>query len=392
MAARVQRPTGQDQAAQLLRDSSGSVLVRGAGTQLDWAGAVADPDLILDTTALTGLISHNPADMTVAVRAGTPLRDLQRDLAVAGQWVALDPSGERDGATVGGLLAAADSGPSRLRYGSLRDLVIGVTLVLADGTVARAGGHVIKNVAGYDLAKLVYGSLGSLSVITEVVLRLHPRPPASVTVAGPADASRAGSAALALSLGPLEPTAVEWLGAPGADRLLVRLDGSPEVVRAGAGRIVDLLAGCGVVAAPLSSTEAATAWRGHADAVLGQPQDTVLRVAGLPTHLADLAARLGALTRDTDVASAMISSAALGLHTLRLRGGTVPSHARVAGAIRSWALRRGSTVLLRRRISGLDGVLDALGPAPDTVGLLRSLKTEFDPAARLAPGRFAPWY
>ena len=141
-------------------------------------------DAVLDTTGLTGVIAHNPGDMTVAVRAGTPLRR-----AAATSWprtaqhVALDAARVADGATVGGLLATGDAGPSALVHGSLRDLVIGVTLVLADGTVARSGGHVIKNVAGYDLAKLVHGSYGTLAVVAEVVLRLHPVPERRATLA-----------------------------------------------------------------------------------------------------------------------------------------------------------------------------------------------------------------
>ncbi|MBC7561255.1 MAG: FAD-binding oxidoreductase, partial [Dermatophilaceae bacterium] len=154
---RVERPATTGEAAQLLGETAGSVLFRGGGTKLDWAGRVRDPDLVVDTTRLRGMLTHNPADLTASVRAGTTLTELQEHLAGDGQWLALDPPTAGRGATVGGLLAAGDSGPSRLRYGALRDLVIGVTLVLADGTVARSGGHVIKNVAGYDLAKLVHG-------------------------------------------------------------------------------------------------------------------------------------------------------------------------------------------------------------------------------------------
>ena len=138
---------------------------------------------MLDTTGLSGVIQHNPGDMTVAVHAGTPLRELAAELAPHGQQVSFDAARVAAGATVGGLVATADSGPSALATGSLRDLVIGVTLVLADGTVARSGGHVIKNVAGYDLAKLLHGSFGTLGVLAEVVLRLHPVPKASATVA-----------------------------------------------------------------------------------------------------------------------------------------------------------------------------------------------------------------
>ncbi|MGB7449330.1 MAG: FAD-binding oxidoreductase, partial [Ornithinimicrobium sp.] len=179
---RTLRPSDLAETVDALRASSGSVLVKGAGTKQGWAGAVRDPDLVIETTGMDQVITHNPADMTVSVQAGLPLRQLQEHVASDGQWVALDPASASAGATIGGLLAAGDSGPSRQKYGGLRDLVIGVTVVLADGSVGRSGGHVIKNVAGYDLAKLMHGSLGSLALIGEVVLRLHPMPASRVTV------------------------------------------------------------------------------------------------------------------------------------------------------------------------------------------------------------------
>ena len=214
----VRRPTSVDEAAAVLHDSRGGVLFRGAGTKMSWAGRPHDPDLVLETAALDQLLEHNPADMTASVQAGMPLRALQDRLAEAGQWLALDPPTEPDGATVGGLLATGESGPRRLRYGALRDLVIGLTLVLPDGTVAHAGGRVIKNVAGYDLSKLVSGSLGTLGLIAEVVLRLHPLPETTATVVVPSSVQEATARSLALLAGPLEPAAVDWVGDPRGGR------------------------------------------------------------------------------------------------------------------------------------------------------------------------------
>jgi glycolate oxidase FAD binding subunit len=142
------RPTDLRSVRDAVLDTSGPLGIAGAGTAADWAGPLAPVDTVLDTTALTGVITHNPGDMTVSVRAGTPLRVLNDELASHGQRVALDAARVDAGATVGGLVATADAGPSALVHGSLRDLVIGTTVVLADGTPARSGGHVIKNVAG----------------------------------------------------------------------------------------------------------------------------------------------------------------------------------------------------------------------------------------------------
>jgi glycolate oxidase FAD binding subunit len=384
------------EAAALLQGTHGSVLLRGRGTKLDWAGRVDAPELVLDTTELRGVLTHNPGDMTASVRAGTPLTELQDHLAGSGQWLALDPPTAPAGATVGGLLAAGDSGPSRLRYGGLRDLVIGVTLVLADGQVARSGGHVIKNVAGYDLAKLVYGSLGSLALVAEVVVRLHPRPTASLTTAGAATPGQATEAALALMASPLEPAALEWVSDEGAGagsgQLLVRTDGTPSYVEAATERVDALLAAHGVPAHPLTETEATTAWRTQSDAVVGGAGEVVLRVSGLPSDFDELAERCRRLAGESGLDLAVVSSVALGLHTVRLRHGSPQDLARAVLALREAALAQGASVLLRSRPAELDDLVDPLGPPPSGVALLRRVKEQFDPAGRLAPGRFQPWY
>ena len=162
---------------------------------------------MLSTAGLNRILEHNPGDFTAVLEAGVPLAEAQDGFAGAGQWLALDPP---DGGTIGGLVATADSGPARHRYGGVRDLVIGITVVLSDGTVARAGGKVIKNVAGYDLAKLFAGSYGTLGLITEVAVRLHPLPPRTATLVGATDdPDRLAAAALALARRPLEATCLD---------------------------------------------------------------------------------------------------------------------------------------------------------------------------------------
>ena len=231
------RPTDLRSLRDAVLDSAGPVAIRGAGTAAGWAGRLAAVDTVLDTTGLTGVITHNPGDMTVAVRAGTPLRALAAELAPHGQRVAFDAARVAAGATVGGLVATADSGPGALVHGSLRDLVIGVTVVLADGTVARSGGHVIKNVAGYDLAKLLHGSYGTLAVLAEVVLRLHPVPHGVATVAVDCPLAEAAAAAAAVLATPLEPAACEWVSDPaGEGTLLIRLEGTATAPPARIGR------------------------------------------------------------------------------------------------------------------------------------------------------------
>ncbi len=395
--AKTQRPTSVTEVSSLLRDTSGSVLFRGAGTKLGWAGRPDDPDLVIDSRDLRGLLTHNAADLTASVSAGTALTALQDELAAEGQWLALDPPSAADGATLGGLLAAGDSGPVRLRYGGLRDLVIGVTLVLADGTVAHAGGHVIKNVAGYDLAKCLYGSLGSLAFIAEIVVRLHPRPPATATTRAAATLAQTAAVTQALMASPLEPAAVEWTSAEsnsgnGRGELLVRFDGSPAGVRTQTRSLHALLAAHAVEAFEVAAPDAARVWRAHARAVTGAEDEAVVRIATLPSRLADVERALSRAVEHTGVRATLVSSTALGLHTARLRGGAPGAQAGAVDAVRREVLATGGSVMLHRRPPGVEPLLDALGPPPSTTALLRRIKAQFDPGNRCAPGRFRPWY
>ena len=171
-------PGTESELAEILRLSNAAglaVIPRGGGTKLSWGNPPVRADLILSTARLTKIIEHAWADLTVTVEAGCTIQKLQETLAQHGQRLALDPLWPEK-ATVGGVLSTNDSGALRLRFGALRDLIIGATIALPDGTLASSGGKVVKNVAGYDLPKLVTGALGTLGVITRAVFRLHPLP------------------------------------------------------------------------------------------------------------------------------------------------------------------------------------------------------------------------
>jgi glycolate oxidase FAD binding subunit len=174
----VLEPTDEQQVAAALRlanDAGLAVIPRGGATKLGWGNPPTRADVILSTARLGKIIEHAWADLTVSVEAGCTIQKLQAALAQHGQRLALDPLWPGN-ATIGGVLATNDSGSLRLRFGALRDLIIGVTLALPDGTLASSGGKVVKNVAGYDLPKLVTGALGTLAVITRAIFRLHPLP------------------------------------------------------------------------------------------------------------------------------------------------------------------------------------------------------------------------
>lgn len=358
------RPVDLDEVAAAVRDTKGPLGIAGAGTAAAWAGSLGPVDAVLDTTALTGIIAHNPGDMTVAVRAGTPLAGLHDELAAHAQRVSLDAARIADGATVGGLFATGDAGPAALVFGSLRDVVIGVTLVLADGTVARSGGHVIKNVAGYDLAKVVHGSYGTLAVVAEVVLRLHPLPKAAVTLELPCALSDAAEVAARVLGGPTEPAALEWTS---DGVLLLRIEGTERALAARADRVRDLL-----------GAEARIAdgdpWLRHAAISRGEPESAVLRIGVRPSRLPALLASLPATAATVGLGT--------GVATVTVPAGTVAdAHTAINAA--------GGTSVLRARPAG--AYLPAWGPPPSAVAVLRAVKHAFDPDDRLGPGRFDPW-
>src|SRR5438445_13461187 len=177
----------ESEIAEILRLSNAAelaVIPRGGGTKLGWGNSPERADLVLSTARLNEIIEHAWADLTVTVEAGCTIQRLQETLAEHRQRLALDPLWPEK-ATIGGVLSTNDSGALRLRFGALRDLIIGATIALADGTLASSGGKVVKNVAGYDLPKLVTGALGTLGVITRAVFRLHPFPRNAVSLSIP---------------------------------------------------------------------------------------------------------------------------------------------------------------------------------------------------------------
>src|ERR1700730_6043637 len=179
----VVEPGSEQELAKVLKLANAglAVIPRGGGTKLEWGNRPERADVILSTSRLNRVIEHAWADLTVSVEAGCTIGKLQETLAKHGQRLALDVLWP-ERATVGGVLSTNDSGALRLRFGSLRDLVIGVTLALADGTLASSGGKVVKNVAGYDLSKLVTGALGTLGIITRAIFRLYPLPRETRTI------------------------------------------------------------------------------------------------------------------------------------------------------------------------------------------------------------------
>lgn len=392
-------PADVGTAAALLRDTAAdraTVLITGAGSKLGWGGPVTGPDLTINTGHLDQLIDYRPGDMTVAVQAGTPLTGLQPILAEHGQWLAVDPPTEAAGATIGGLLVSGDAGPRRLRHGTLRDLAIGCTLVLADGTVARAGGHVIKNVAGYDLTKLMHGSLGTLALVAEVVLRLNPLPAASRTIVctlGPAAATRATAGVIGSGV---EPSAVEWSGNPSSTgTLLVRLDGTERAVEASTAHAVRALRESGAGDAEvLSESPSTSSGIKSPEPVEVQSGPSNIRIGTLPDQFPVISEKITELADSHQIAVSMTSSTGLGLHTVRLSG-PIAGQAAMIDELGAVVQELGGSLALRDRDPEVDRVRGTSAPMPQpppTASLQRAIKDRFDPDHRLAPGRFAPWF
>jgi glycolate oxidase FAD binding subunit len=345
-----------DELAAQLAAASGTVRVVGARTKLRWAPD-ASPALELSTAGLDRIVEHNAGDLTAVLEAGVPLARAQERFREAGQMLALDPP-DVGGATIGGIVATNDSGPLRARYGGARDLVVGMRVALADGTVAKSGGKVIKNVAGYDLAKLFTGSFGTLGAILEVSVRLHPLPPATATAVGHTRSQQLLAAgAAALSHARLEQMGLDVRWADGAGVVLARFGGVATRAQAESAR--SLLGEAGLEAELIADDE--SLWQAQRDAQRS-PGGLVVRVSGVQTDITDLAEiaeRHGAT---------LVGRAGLGLFWLRLDDGD--------GASLLDELRRGYVAVALDRPPGI-GV-----EAPDSL-LMRRVKERFDPAGTL---------
>src|SRR5712692_4442830 len=280
----VVEPGNAEEVGRVLRFASAaklSVTPRGAGTKMNWGNPPRRADVILSTARHNQILEHAWADMTATVQAGCNVADLQKTLAEHGQRLALDPLWPAR-ATIGGILATNDSGTLRMRFGTLRDLIIGVTLALPDGTLARSGGKVVKNVAGYDLPKLATGSLGTLGVITDAVFRLHPLPQQVRCIRFRAASAGALCAVLlALLDSQLAFTGLQLCAESGQKFSLdVRFEGTAAGIAAQVDRAKQLAAGAAVDDAPADAWTAGEAlWQGIEAGVMA-------RFSVLPAQLA----------------------------------------------------------------------------------------------------------
>jgi glycolate oxidase FAD binding subunit len=344
-------PADEKETSAILRDANESgraVIPTGGGTKLDWGNPPRKADILLSMRRQNRVIEHAWADLTVTVEAGCTIAELQRTLAEHGQRLAIDPLWP-ERATVGGILSTNDSGSLRLGYGALRDLIIGITLVLADGTIAKSGGKVVKNVAGYDLPKLATGGLGTLGVITRAVFRLHPLPrnTRTLSIAVP-DAAAMQRVILAILGAQLAPAAVQARNGS----IDILLEGTLDGIAAQESAIREF----GAV------QEGSPAVWNAREELWGT--DTIVKFTTVPARIAAASAWFSRFViQATGVGYAQFDGDLEQLRAAMERDG-------------------GSLVILGQT------KLDAWGSPGDALPLMRAVKEQFDPKGTLNPGRF----
>jgi glycolate oxidase FAD binding subunit len=367
------------------------VLPLGSGSKLKWGGLAQGIQLGISTERLNRLIDHADGDLTVTAEAGMKLADLQLLLAKAGQFLALNPAYAT--ATLGGIIATADSGALRHRYGGVRDMLLGIEFVRADGAIAKAGGRVVKNVAGYDLMKLFTGSWGTLGILTQVTFRVYPIPEASETVVLTGSTSQIAQAAETLLASALTPTAVELLAASSSKRLnlgdglalIARFQSIPVGVAEQAGQLAKVGEALGLTVARLSENSEAALWnalRETWEAIATTPT-TTCKIGVMPSNAAVVLDKVDALMPDVELG---LVHAGSGLGLLRF-GSAAASSSRLQ-EIRKLCQVQGGFLSILEAPMALKQQVDVWGYAGNALHLMQGIKRQFDPENLLSPSRF----
>jgi glycolate oxidase FAD binding subunit len=388
-------------------DGRASVVIRGAGTKIDWGRPAAHVDVMLDMRRLNRVLAHEHGDLTATIEAGAALREVNQALARHRQWLPLDPP-FADEATIGGILATNDSGPLRHRYGTPRDLVIGIQLATADGGLAKAGGRVVKNVAGYDLSKLVTGSFGSLAAIVSATFKLSPIPSASKTmVVSMQDAAQLGDAVALVMASQLEPIAFELatrrstqtplntqrdtFSADSAFKVFLRFASLSAAVDAQIVTASAALKRCATAIDVLDGDPEQAAWHDHARRVWNA-DGAVVRASWLPANVTTVLAELEQITAGLSSTAGgkggaeceVIGRAGIGAGLIRVDA----DEAGQANAIQQLrASPSFGNVVLVRGSRALKALVDVWGSHGDRQPLFASLKRALDPHSVRNAGR-----
>lgn len=374
-----------------------AVVPRGSGSALDLGRPPARVDIVLDLAGMNRIIDDNPDDLTASVEAGLTAGALASRLAPRRQFLPIDPPGVAS-RSLGGLTATGAHGPLRARYGTLRDVLLGVRFVQADGVVTWGGARVVKSVTGYDVPKLMVGSLGTLGVICELTLRLHPRPEAEASRLLTFDSPDAAGALVARVLdSSLEPNRVEYLNGPALGALA--LGGrSQAAVAVSVGSVES------AVQEQLATIEAMTRaaggesrslarefWAAHAEMIAGHGRALTLQVSTLPSRLAGTVQAVDRILASLapDETAVITGCAAIGTFVVLLGESAAPIAASFVERVRAVAGEVGGHATLLRATLGLRRAIDPWGPIePGPMAVMRALRDEFDARRVLNPGRF----
>jgi len=389
-------PASSEQVGRILAlaHAEGLVVVpRGSGGAQNLGAPLDRVDIVLDTRKLARVLDYNPDDLTVSVEAGLTTQALASRLAERRQWLPVDPPSSQS-RTLGGLTATNALGPLRARYGTIRDLLLGVRFVQADGVVTWGGARVVKSVTGYDVPKLLVGSLGTLGVLTELTLRLHPRPEVEGTWLATFPSAGAAQTFVGLVLdSTLQPNRVEFLNAPAlsacaapsAPAAVAVCIGSVEAaVREQGADLVSLAQRAGGGVTPTATTF----WERFDQAVTrasrGTGEAVVLQIGTLPSRLAETAETVA-----RGPAAIVTGCAALGALHVVLDGVSGGEAATAIARLRNSVIGVGGYVTVLAAPRAVREAVDPWGPvAPAALALMQGLKDEFDPRRILNPGRF----
>ncbi len=362
------------------------ILPSGSGSKLDWGGIPQDINLMLSTTRMDQIVEHAVGDLTVTVQAGMKYAQLQKIVAEVGQFLALDPS-YSDRATIGGIVATADTGSLRQRYNSVRDQLLGISFVRADGQITKAGGRVVKNVAGYDLMKLLTGSYGTLGIISQVTFRLYPQQATSQTVLLTGDAIAIDQISQTVRSASLTPVALDILSASVVETLelgsglglLAQFSNLPESVAEQSQRLLALGKKLGLKGTCISQEQEPALWQRLRKIIEDGDKDMSIlcKIGVRPT--------VAAATLEQSQAFGVIHASS-GLGRLRLSG-EIASQSVLSNLRKYCENKAGFLTILSAPIE-IKQQMDIWGYSGNALKLMQGIKHQFDPQNIFSPHRF----
>jgi FAD/FMN-containing dehydrogenase len=375
-----------------------TIVPAGGATFLDAGNVLEQAHLVVTTGRLSKLIHHEPADLVATAQAGLTLREFQNQLRQKGQWLPIDPPDD-GAATVGGVVATGLSGPQQTGYGPVRSFVIGLRAILADGTAIKAGGNVVKNVAGYDLCKLFTGSYGTLGIITEVTFKLRPVPVetrtivasgqrSSLTKIGKAIARQTSAVALELLSPSLARQIVTEANPPGC-LLLVRFAGASRAVVVETANALKMLREENIQCTTHDEDE--QIWNAVSRAATAATRNLTWRANTRPSELPSLLDDLDSLEQDEVSHVGLQWQASLGDGRLRVmaRAPVYPREAvQTLQRMRQRAQDFGGNLIVERAPVEIKNEIDSWGGSGSATALMIRLKQQLDPQNVFSPGRF----